>query len=355
MHSVYNDIASALNQNRSIVVVTVFSKSGSAPREEGAKMMVREDGTITGTIGGGKLEAEAIKGALELFKTGGSVIAPFNLTGADAADMNMICGGSGELFLDYISVDDPVNPEIYNSILEVRKKREKAWLITGIGTGSNSNRRKQQCLIKQDHTMIGEFETDREFLAKLINGPAKITIHSEARDGQRILVESIRNASTVYIFGAGHVSQKVVPIAESVGFNTVVIDDRSDFANRERFPTSEIVLLKTFNDPLPEFPYDDDCFIVIVTRGHMYDKTVLAQVMRKPVQYLGMIGSRSKRDLLYKTLAAEKGFRDEEFARIHSPIGLDIKAESPEEIAVSIVAELIQVRAENGRCADRIK
>lgn len=355
MRSVYNDVASALNEKKNVAVVTIFNKSGSAPRAEGAKMMVREDGSITGSIGGGKLEAEAIKYALEVIKTGISVIKPFNLTSVDAAEMNMICGGAGELLVDYIDADDTVNSEIYNSILEIRKNREKAWLITGIRTDDNKRMSKQQCLVKQDHTMIGEFETDREFLAKLINGPAKITIHSEARDGQRILVESIRNTSTVYIFGAGHVSQKVVPIAESVGFNTVVIDDRSDFANRERFPTSEIVLLKTFNDPLPEFPYDDDSFLVIVTRGHMYDKTVLAQVMRKPVQYLGMIGSRSKRDLLYKTLAEEKGFRDEEFARIHSPIGLAIKAESPEEIAVSIVAELIQVRAENGRCADRIK
>lgn len=355
MKSVYDDIVKALSDKESVVSVTIFNKSGSAPRDSGAKMMVKSDGSITGTIGGGKLEAEAMRMAAEVFKTKKPAAKAFNLTGADASEMNMICGGAGEFLLDYIDSQDPVNLELYNSIIDVRNRREKAWLITGIGTGKQNIGDKQQCLIKQDHSFIGKFESDATFLTKLIQGPARISIHSEVREDQRILVEPIMNTSTVYIFGAGHVSMQIAPVAELVGFRTVVIDDRAEYANSLRFPSSEIVLLKSFDDPLPDFSFDEGSYLVIVTRGHLYDKTVLQQIIRKPVPYIGMIGSRSKRNILYKKLSEEFGFGDDDFARVHSPIGLDIKAESPEEIAVSIVAELIQERANQDKCAEKIK
>lgn len=355
MKSVYDDIVKALSDKESVVAVTIFNKSGSAPRDAGAKMMVRSDGSITGTIGGGKLEGEAIRLSAEVFKTKTPAAVAFNLSGADASDMNMICGGSGEFLIDYINAGDPVNLELYNSIIDVINMRSKAWLITGIGTGDHNKGEKQQCLVKQDHTIVGKFESDAVFLTKLIQGPARISIHSEVQNDRRILVEPVINPSTVYIFGAGHVSRQIAPVAELVGFRTVVIDDRAEYANSSRFPSSEIVLLKSFDDPLPDFTFDEGSYLVIVTRGHLYDKTVLQQIIRKPVPYIGMIGSRSKRDTLYRNLSKEFGYGDEDFARVHSPIGLDIKAESPEEIAVSIVAELIQERANHEKCAEQIK
>jgi len=355
MNNVYDDIVKALSGKESVVAVTIFKKSGSAPRDAGAKMMIRSDGSITGTIGGGKLEGEAIRMAAEVFKTKTPAAVEFNLSGSDASEMNMICGGSGQFLLDYIDSEDPVNIELYNSIIDTINRREKAWLITGIGTGEQNRGKKQQCLVKQDHTFIGKFESDTEFLTKLIHGPARISIHSEVRNDQRILVEPVINPSTVYIFGAGHVSMQIAPVAELVGFRTVVIDDRAEYANSSRFPSSEIVLLKSFDEPLPDLTFDEGSYLVIVTRGHMYDKTVLQQIIRKPVPYIGMIGSRSKRDTLYKNLAREFGYGDDDFKRVHSPIGLDIKAESPEEIAVSIVAELIQERANHEKCAEKTK
>lgn len=355
MKSVYDDIVKSLSGNESVVTVTIFNMSGSAPRDAGAKMMIRRDGSISGTIGGGKLEGEAMRMAADVFMSKTPVAKTFNLSGTDAADMNMICGGAGEFLIDYVDAEDPVNLEIYSTIRDLRKNRGKGWLITGISSGPQGGAGKQQCLVREDHSMIGRFDCDAAFLVKLTAGPARITIHSETRDNQRLLVEPIMNPSTVYIFGAGHVSQKVAPIAESVGFRTVVIDDRAEYVNRLRFPSAEIVLLESFDKPLPDITFDDSSYLVIVTRGHLYDKTVLQQLLRKPVPYIGMIGSRSKRDILYKKLADEFGYGDEDFARVHSPIGLDIKAESPEEIAVSIVAELIQVRAEHEKCAEKKK
>jgi xanthine dehydrogenase accessory factor len=141
------------------------------------------------------------------------------------------------------------------------------------------------------------------------------------------------------------VSQRIAPLCETVGFRTVVLDDRPEYASCERFPQpTELVVLKVF-DPLPELPVDEDSYLVIVTRGHLHDRTVLEQALRTKAGYIGMIGSKRKRDAVYQALL-EQGYRREDLARVCSPIGVEILAETPEEIAVSIVGEMIKVRAE---------
>jgi len=129
-----------------------------------------------------------------------------------------------------------------------------------------------------------------------------------------------------------------------VGFPVVVVDDREEFADAGQFPEAREVRCMPFGGVMARLPVDVHAFVVIVTRGHLYDKEVLGQALRTEARYIGMIGSRRKRDLIYKRLL-EEGFTEEDLARVHSPIGLDIGAETPEEIAVSIVAELIDVRA----------
>jgi xanthine dehydrogenase accessory factor len=188
-------------------------------------------------------------------------------------------------------------------------------------------------------------DCDPYLLEKLTAGPAKITLHAEAFGRQRFLVEPLRSGGTVYIFGAGHVSQKIAPLSEGVGFKTVVLDDRADYANRNRFPGSiEIMVIDSFR-ALPKLAIDDDSYLVIVSRGHLYDKDILEQVLRTKAAYIGMIGSRRKRDLVYEEIVSH-GFSREELDRVHAPIGTNIGAETPEELGISIVGELIQARAE---------
>ncbi len=351
MVTIWQQMVDLLSSGEDFVMATIFDKSGSAPRTAGAKMIMLADGSISGTIGGGKLEGEARLLAEEVLRTRTTVVQKFNLTGSDAAQMDMICGGQGEVLLDYIEASH-VNLEIYQGIVQALQQRKKAWLITGLGTGSDNKGTRKQCLVKHNGTMIGPFEGDPDFINKLISGPAKISIHSEVLEDQRLFIEPIRNTGTLIIFGAGHVSQKIAPIAELVGFKTIIIDDREEYASRERFPASEIMLLQSFADPLPDLSIDRDSYLVIVTRGHLHDKTILGQVLRSQAAYIGMIGSRRKRDMVYSALKNEQGFGDEHFARVYSPIGADIQAESPEEIAVSIVAELIKVRAEKEKCVN---
>jgi len=346
MKNLYKEMVGLLQNGESFAVATIFDKSGSAPRTEGAKMVVLADGSIKGTIGGGRLEASAIDLAREMIPARKTVIHSFNLTSKDAAGSDMICGGSGEILLDFIDARDYNNLKIYNEAAEIVSNCTKGWLVTVLGkTTENTGISRQQCLIKPDKTLIGKVDCDPYLLEKLIAGPAKITLHSEAFDEHRFLVEPLRQGGTVYIFGAGHVSQKIAPLSESVGFKTIVLDDRADYANRDRFPDPiEIRVIDSFKK-LPELAIDGDSYLVIVSRGHLYDRDILEQVLRSNAAYIGMIGSRSKRDLVYEEIISH-GFKKEELERVHSPIGTNIGAETPEELGVSIVGELIKVRSD---------
>jgi xanthine dehydrogenase accessory factor len=345
MKKLYTAMVELLRQNESFAVATLFDKSGSAPRSEGAKMVVRADGSIIGTIGGGRLEAEVISLTRETIPARKTVIQSFNLTSRDAAGSDMICGGVGEILIDFIDAGDDNNLKIYVEAADILASGRKGWLITILGRPTETGEvSRQQCLVKSDRTLIGNVTCDPYLLEKLIAGPAKITLHSEVFDEQRFLMEPLRVGGAVYIFGAGHVSQKIAPLSESVGFKTVVIDDRADFANRERFPEPvETRVIDSFKQ-LPQLEIDEDSYLVIVTRGHLFDKHVLGQVLRSPAAYIGMIGSRNKRDLIYKEMI-DHGFTKEELARVYCPIGTEIGAETPEELAISIVGELVKVRA----------
>ena len=346
MKNLFEAMINLLQNHENFAVATVFDKSGSAPRSDGAKMVVRADGSIVGTIGGGRLEAETIELARESISLKRTLVHTFNMTSRDAAGTDMICGGRGEILIDFIDSGDENNLKIFAEAVEILESKEKGWLINILGQPAEKGGiNRQRCLVKPDHTMIGNITCDPFLLEKMIAGPAKITIHSEIYSDQRFLVEPLRQGGTVYIFGGGHISQKVAPLCESVGFKTVVLDDRKDYANRGRFPEPVEIMVIPSLEKLPDLEIDEDSYLVIVTRGHLFDRHVLEQVVGTRAGYIGMIGSRRKRDLLYRAME-DNGFTPEELARVHCPIGTDIKAETPEEIAISIAGELVKVRAE---------
>ncbi len=159
-----------------------------------------------------------------------------------------------------------------------------------------------------------------------------------------MFVESLVSPGVVYLIGAGHVALATAHLASFAGFDVVVMDDRSEYANQDRFPAAQKVLvLPSFDGCLRDLSSND--YVVIVTRGHIYDRDVLAQALRTKAGYIGMIGSRKKRNVIYDSLR-EDGFSDLDLKRVHSPIGLSIGAETPNEIALSIVAELVKARSE---------
>jgi xanthine dehydrogenase accessory factor len=348
--NLFKSMADLLSGGESFVLATILSRSGSAPRAAGTRMVVRSDASIIGTIGGGILEARIQGMAREVFEHGSARIERFVLSAEDAGRMGMICGGQVEVLIHFVDGADPLNLELYRKLATALESGERGWLITKIPDGKAGQDTVVQVLAGGDGTLDGMFvgglgPESKTKIQELLGLAGSREPEVVSASGVRFLVEPLCHNGTVYIFGAGHISQKLAPLTSLVGFRTVVLDDREEFANRARFETADEVLVpSSFDNALLGLDIDRDSYVVIVTRGHAHDKTLLAEALKTEAGYIGMIGSRRKRDAIYESLRG-KGFAPEVFERVHSPIGLSIDAETPEEIAVSIVAELIQARA----------
>jgi xanthine dehydrogenase accessory factor len=234
-------------------LATIVHTNGSIPSYESSRMLVREDGTLAGTVGGGCVEADVWAAAKEVMQKESPRKMVFNLNNEASYDNGLICGGTVEIFIE------PILPQ-----------------------------------------------------------------------------------PMVYLFGGGHVSMAMAKTASAAGFGIGVVDDREAFANLQRFPMAQEVFT-SYEDAFEKIQPNASTYLVIVTRGHKEDMRVLAWAVRTPARYVGMIGSKRKVLSVYKALEQE-GYRAEEFERVYAPMGLEIGALSPEEIAISIVAELIAVR-----------
>jgi len=229
---------------------------------------------------------------------------------------------------------------------------EKTWGTVGGGLLEAETERhcREQLKTKEPlrtyEFILDEKATGEGALAMGCGGDATIQIRYVDPQNPGNFVEDFKTSSQAYIFGGGHVALALDPVLRHIDFETTIIDDRADYANTERFPESRTIVCDNFDHCFDEIEPDDDSFLIIVTRGHRGDLQVLRQALRKPHAYLGMIGSRRKNQLLADQLLSE-GFTQEELDKVYTPIGLEIKSETPEEISISIAAEMILVRAEH--------
>jgi xanthine dehydrogenase accessory factor len=246
-------------------LATIVSVKGSIPSYESAKLLIRGDGSMVGTIGGGCVEAEVWAAAREVIESEKPRRMSFNLAGDALFDNGLICGGQLEVFIE------PMLP-----------------------------------------------------------------------------------VQSLYIFGAGHVSLSLSKVASLAGFRTVVVDNREQFANRERFPEADAIHMDEYEEIMPKLEINESSYLAIVTRGHKDDMRVLRWAVTTPARYIGMIGSKRKAIEVFKELEKE-GVSAARLEQVHTPIGLEIGAVTPEEIAVSVVAELIAARrgAEVGQASNR--
>lgn len=250
MQELYTQIANLIQSGQSGVLTTIIQVQGSVPRHSGSKMLVHQDSSITGTIGGGRLEADVIQDALQWIDSNSIHQKTYNLT----KDEGMLCGGT---------VD--------------------------------------------------------------------------------VLFEPIGNPSNLIIFGAGHIAEQLSSLAHKANFRVTIIDDRPEFANTERFPDADSVIAQLYTQVIESLPFTDKTFVVIVTHAHKYDQEILEYCLTHPFAYLGMIGSKRKSRTVLDNLR-KKGSPEEKLAEVHTPVGLDIGAETPFEIAISILSEMIGVR-----------
>jgi xanthine dehydrogenase accessory factor len=326
-----------LDRGERFAWVTILNTHGSSPRHSGAAMIVRSDGSITGTIGGGPLEATVIKDAVVAVQTGRSRFSEF-----ESPQLGMMCGGGGLVFIEHIDPARPESTEFFRALLEVLQSGRRGWLVTVLPAPGEP--RPGRCLVGANGLVSGDPVCDPELLRALADKGGTYDRIFAANPGATH-VQEIGARGTAYIFGAGHCGEKLAPVLSLTGFAVVVVDDRADFANPERFPTADrVVVPESFDGVVSTLPLDEQSYVVIVTRGHSHDKNVLEQALGTPAAYIGMIGSRNKVAKIFDALRQE-GFSAEDLARIHAPIGLPIGAETPEEIAISIAAEILQVRA----------
>lgn len=338
MHSILSDITNKLVAHN-CVLATVISSTGSTPRSSGAHMLICPQGEFYGTVGGGLIEAKVQETAAEFLagETGAAALHFYELDNTKAGALGMSCGGSLTVLLERLTPDHHAEfVQLKNDVLKGNASSRDAYYV-------------------QDGDAWTRITADQLANAEYADALQTIRTSKEAASNTAPLLlneqplqyfsETYHPSATVIIAGAGHVAKPTAEVAHLAGFSVIVLDDRDDFANAERFPNAHVQVVNSLDDVLSEITVHKDCYVVIVTRGHEHDKTVLQQMLTTPAKYIGMIGSKSKRDGLYERLRKE-GVTDEAIARCHCPIGLPLGGRTPEEIAVSIMAEIIQTKAQ---------
>ncbi len=356
---IWSEAVKTLEAGKPFALATVVNVRGSTPREVGAKMIVREDGQI-GTIGGGCGEAEIFRKARLLLDGGGAPkVDHVDLTGDFEQDEIGTCGGIMDVFIDlwYPQRDLPVA----RKLAEAAQRGEPSGLITVIqAPDSRQQAIGAKAVLKLQEPDLSELpvalpEGELKVLAQrafeMQPGLLELEPSGKLRPVARVgtgnsiclFVDPIPGTQQLIIVGAGHIAQPLCRIGAMVGFRVTVIDDRAAFANRERFPEAHSIIVKSFVSAIDSLKLDQYCYVVIVTRGHAFDEASLRATLKRSPRYVGMIGSRRRVRATLERLEAD-GISKERLSQVHAPIGLDIGAETPEEIAVAIMAEIIRIR-----------
>jgi xanthine dehydrogenase accessory factor len=328
--SIYDTIRSCLDQGKRGVLATIVRRVGATPRDAGAKIFIEEGGKLFGTIGGGCVEAEAWQEAQTILQSGKAKLFHYAMDGRQVEDEGMICGGNMDIFMEPVLTR---HQKLYEAILTAEKKGQRGLVVTRFGGPSYT-----KTLIDPTGKLIGD-ALDPGTVAELTSNFNE----KKPRLLKGLIIEPVVPSSTLCIYGAGHISQSISRIAKMVGFRVTVIDDRGDFSNRDRFPEADEIVVDDFEFVSQHIPRYSETYAVIVTRGHKHDAIVLEEVLKVSHRYIGMIGSKRKVHIIYEAMKT-KGVNEGLLAQVHAPIGIDINAETPEEIALSIVSELVKVR-----------
>lgn len=325
-------IIRALEEKKALILVSVLASSGSTPRGAGAMMLVFEDGHAEGTIGGGAVEYAAQQHARELLEKKSSDTVGYSLKKDDVASLGMICGGDVKVYFQYLQGETEL--PLFCSLQKACSKNEDSWLIRRF----EGHKVTAMALYDSEGLHFGGGIQEEEIRGLLKPG----AVYQEGEPAW--YAEPVGRAGLVYVFGGGHVSQELVPVLAHVGFSVTVFEDREEFSNIKMFPGADAAILGDFRKIEDKISFKEHDYVVIMTRGHEADFEVLSQVLKLPLAYIGCIGSRRKIAATKERLSA-LGYPDNIYDRVYSPIGLNIGAETPAEIAISIAGELIMHRA----------
>lgn len=310
-------LAQTLAEGNDCLLATVIASSGSTPRSAGAYMLVGRQGRIYGTIGGGNLEYQAILKGQQQLAQRKNFLFEYVLTAERVANLGMICGGSCKVLFCYLEAGSEAVRQSVAQAVAAAKRQKPYWLLLPFAAGPLAIADRLEMQGKSGQVVI---------------------------DGQTYYAEQFAYDGRVYIFGGGHLAQEVVPLLTHLDFTCVVIDDREEFSRPELFPGAAEVLQLDFKRLPEQLSLQQNDYAAVMTRGHLHDADVERFLLHTAAGYIGVVGSRRKAQLTRETLLSE-GYSEQQLDRIITPVGLDIGSETPAEIAVSIAAQLIQVRA----------
>lgn len=334
MRELWDQMMKCLLNGGNAALSTVVHAQGSTPRGAGARMLCDRRGRVCGTVGGGVVEYQCIRQSAEALAKGIPQLQTYELD-ASAGGADMVCGGRVQVVIQpYGCNDAPRLTPALNALLEMDKAGEECFLAQDITPGGEGG---------FSAIDAGGHVTGAKLPDEVVAQRAARPVCVQAQ-GRVYFLERLVRPGRVYIFGGGHVAQALTPVLAGVDFRCVVLESRREFLDASLFPGAEEVREADFSNLASAVQITADDYVCVMSRGHKDDLIIQAQVLRTPARYIGVIGSAAKAADAAAKLKA-MGFAESEIARILTPIGLNIASETPAEIAISIAAQLIRVRA----------
>ena len=347
MKEVIQGAVETLRDGRPCVLATVVRTKGSTPQKAGAMLLVKDDGSGLGTLGGGCVEGDIWFAAKEMLRDGGGPeFKDYYLNEDIAARDGLVCGGTMYFYLEPLRRLDDFLP-LGDEILEAYDGGEPVGLATVVNSPRRPELLGAKLLLRADGTVSGTLGSTE------LDEPALETAHRIAQigntesisteDGTEIFVEGFTTPPTLVMVGGGHVGKATADLANNLGYRVYLVDDRPEFCNEERFPYAEQTVVTPYDQWSDHLSINVNSYVVVATRGHRYDDMALESAMKTRARYIGLLGSRRKTLMIYRRLM-EQGITKDRIKEVYAPVGLNIGALTPEEIAVSIMSEVIMVR-----------
>ena len=346
MKEVIRGAVETLRDGRPCVLATVVRTKGSTPQKAGAMLLVRDDGSGLGTLGGGCVEGDIWFAAQEMLRQeGGPEFKDYYLNEDIAARDGLVCGGTMYFYLEPLRRIDDFLP-LGDEILEAYDGGEPVSLATIVNSPRRPELLGAKLLLRADGTVSGTLGSPA------LDEPALETARriadignteSITAEGAEIFVEGFTTPPTLVMVGGGHVGKATADLAHLLGYRVYVVDDRPEFSNKERFPYAEQVVVAPYHQWAEHLSINVNSFLVVATRGHRFDDMALESALKTRARYIGLLGSRRKTLMIYRRLM-EQGVAKERIREVYAPVGLNIGALTPEELAVSIMSEIIMVR-----------
>ena len=342
MKDVFDAAINEIKNKRNFVISTVTRTQGSTPQKPGAKLLVREDGSGVGTLGGGCVEGDIWFASSEKIKREESAeVRPYELNEDLAAKDGLVCGGTMHFMID--PIENKLEFEFFLDEIQKAYNGDKPVALVQVLESKNKEEISRKILIREDGSKSGILiseETDEKLVKEsrelLALGKNKTLIVDE----RLFYLEAFTTPPKLLIAGGGHVSKAIANLAKPLGFELNIFDDRDEFANKERFPEADDVKVASYGEGFDKFDINANTFIIIATRGHRQDDTATKAALGTNASYVGLLGSKRKTILIIEKLLSE-GIDDQTFKKLKAPVGINIGARTPEEIAISIISEIL--------------